>query len=424
MKDKIKDIFNKKLTFEETINLLLTLMVVVMPYIIINGYNSFYREGKAAFNYVIGFILLILMLFKRDRLKYKQQKIAIIFLLTLFISSIFSHYKSVAFFGILTRDEGFFMILVYVVLYIASANYIKITEKKLDFWIISADIMALYGIMQFWGFNIVNIIFKDGKPFKESIGFIGHRNFFSTYLVIFLFLSFIRYIYYGKKKNLIMSMPLFAALLCTLTRSGWVAFLAVSVLGLFTVIKRTDCIKRAGVVFLSYALIFALLNTLSNGGILNRGQTIINDTVNFSEDAGSHRVKIWKMGIEMFKSSPIIGYGPDTFRMVSMDICPDKALDFILSTKSYADKAHNEFIEYMVAGGLLTLLAYIGFVLSILKGLWRKRKNDLSKVFMLFLIGYLIQSFFNISVPMVAPIYWIFLGLITKIINEEGLYLK
>lgn len=421
MGGRIKDIFSKKLTFEEITNVLLTLIVVVMPYIVMRGYNSFYREGKVAFNYVIGFLLLILMIVKRDKVKYKQQKIAIVFLLTLLISSIFSPYKSVAFFGIVTRDEGFFMLLVYVVLYIASANHIKITEKKLVLWIISADVMALYGIMQFWKFDIVSMIVKAEKPIITSIGFIGNRNFFSTYLVIFLFIAFTLYIFFGSKRYLIMSIPLFAALLCTLTRSGWVAFLVVSLLGFLTIMKRSDCIKRGIIVFISYALVFTVINVFSDGGILSRGKTIINDTVNFDDDSGSHRIEIWKMGLEIFKARPLIGSGPDTFKMASMDICPERATKFIITTNTYADKAHNEFIEYMAAGGILTLLAYIVFVLSILKGLWVKRKSDIAKIFMLFLGGYLVQSFFNISVVMVAPIFWIFLGVITKIINEDNI---
>ncbi|MDV4149356.1 hypothetical protein R0131_00750 [Clostridium sp. AL.422] len=41
-------------------------------------------------------------------------------------------------------------------------------------------------------------------------------------------------------------------------------------------------------------------------------------------------------------------------------------------------------------------------------------RSDLSKVLLLTLIGYLVQSFFNISVVMVAPIFWIFLGVCAK----------
>lgn len=419
MGDKIEKILNRKLTVEEAINVLITLIVVVMPYIVMNGYNSFYREGKVAFNYVIGLVLLVLMVIKRNKFKYKQQKLAIIFLSTLLVSSILSPYKSVAFLGIVTRDEGFFMLLVYIVLYIAASNYIKITREKIIFWIVSANIMALYGVVQFWGFNIFNIIFKVKDPVIQSYGFIGNRNFFSTYLIMFLFISFSAYIYYGDKKCLVLSMPLFAALLCTLTRSGWVAFLIVSILGLITIIKRVDCVKRACIVFLSYILIFVTINVFSDWGIISRGRTIIDDTVNLNESSGSHRIEIWKMGLKIFQSSPIIGYGPDSFKLASMDICPDEAVEFMFETNTYADKAHNEFIEYMIEGGILTLSTYILFILSILRELWLKRRSDLAKIFMLFIIGYLVQSFFNISVIMVAPIYWIFLGVITKIINED-----
>ena len=46
--------------------------------------------------------------------------------------------------------------------------------------------------------------------------------------------------------------------------------------------------------------------------------------------------------------------------------------------------------------------------------------NNLFKVLLLTLLGYLVQSFFNISVIMVAPIFWIFLGFCVKEIEGKS----
>ena len=56
----------------------------------------------------------------------------------------------------------------------------------------------------------------------------------------------------------------------------------------------------------------------------------------------------------------------------------------------------------------------------IIIGLIKNIADDKFKIMFLVLIGYLIQSFLNISVVMVAPLYWIFLGCCVKSINDKA----
>ena len=50
--------------------------------------------------------------------------------------------------------------------------------------------------------------------------------------------------------------------------------------------------------------------------------------------------------------------------------------------------------------------------------LYYKRKNEDFVIIMLGILAYLIQAFANISVIMVAPLFWILLGYAFKKINE------
>jgi uncharacterized membrane protein YfhO len=59
-------------------------------------------------------------------------------------------------------------------------------------------------------------------------------------------------------------------------------------------------------------------------------------------------------------------------------------------------------------------ISYISLISVILYKLFKHREDDVSKIFMLTIMGYIVQSFFNNSVIAVAPLYWILLGAAVK----------
>ena len=106
-----------------------------------------------------------------------------------------------------------------------------------------------------------------------------------------------------------------------------------------------------------------------------------------------------------------MGWGPDTLMYRLNDDYNELQNEYLNSHGGYIDKAHNEFLEYAVCNGVFNLLAYLVLIGLIIYKLIGEINNDISKVLLLTIIGYLVQSLFNISVIMVAPLYWILLGL-------------
>jgi len=84
------------------------------------------------------------------------------------------------------------------------------------------------------------------------------------------------------------------------------------------------------------------------------------------------------------------------------------------------DKSHNEYLEYAVSNGIFSLLLYSIFLGAILIMLFKNRRNYISKILFLTILGYMFQGFFNISVIMVAPIFWILLGASIKLMEETN----
>lgn len=226
---KIRGAFTKEIDPKILVNIILYSVIIIMPFIVVNVSSPRYVVGKLVFLYIIGILSIISLIRLRVTEFNFEHKIALVFLLTMLIPSILSPQKYVAFIGNIQRNEGFIMYCIYVLLFILASKYFSINKKILNIILIFSCIMGGYGILQFYGIDPIQLWMFGFIPVSDSIGMIGNRNFFSSYLCIFLFISMSIYIFNGGRKYLIYSMILFAALICTLTRSGWLAFLVYSI---------------------------------------------------------------------------------------------------------------------------------------------------------------------------------------------------
>lgn len=418
--EKEKSFLSKEISTENIISLLLYSVILIMPFVVVNVSNPRYVVGKLVFLYIVGIILFYLSIKVRFKNFNIYHKISFIFLLTAFIPSILSPQKYVAFMGSFDRGEGFFIYCIYILLFVLSSRYLIVNSKTIKITFLVVSIMAIYGVFQFYGFDPIQGWMFGEIIAKESIGFIGHRNFFSTYLCIFLFLSTAIYIFKGNKIYLMFSSIFFAALLCSLTRGGWLAFLIYSFVGGILILKRKECLKRALLIFISFTLVFIALNITTDNKVIGRAdkELIISEEGEFRNSAGA-RVDILRMSFRAFLDKPFLGEGPDSLKMRLLKDYPEESLAHTTKYNEIIDKSHNEFLELAVSNGIFNLISYLALIGLILYNLIKKSKNDSYKILALTLFGYLVQSFLNISVIMVAPIYWIFLGYCVKSLNKE-----
>lgn len=346
----------------------------------------------------------------------KEHIIALIFLLTIAISTLFSPYKDIAIFGNYDRNEGLIMWGVYIALFIISSRYLIINKKMINIIFIVASIMGIYGVFQFYGFDPIQKWALGTIKVSNSFGTIGNRNFYSTYICLFLFISMSIFIFKGEKRYLIYSIFLFSGLLCSLTRGGWLAFILFSIIGFMFIVKNKRALKRVSLVFIIFSVVFFVINLTSNNKITGRTDKslIISESGNFNGSAGA-RINILKLSWKAFCDKPFLGTGPDTLKQRLSEDYPMEMLDYLLKYKQTIDKAHNEFLELAVSCGIFTLLSYLLLIILILIPIIKNFKDDRCKTLFLVIIGYLIQSFFNISVIIVAPLFWIFMGYCVKV---------
>ena len=412
MGNKLNEILKIEVKVEVLINIILYSVILLMPFIVVNVSFPRYSVGKELFLYGIGILLFVIIICLKTRRFTKEELAAFIFLLTMLIPSILSPVRGVAIWGSVARGEGFVIFSIYIMLFFLAHRYLSINKNLLTIILISASIMALYSILQFYGFDPIQKWMFGYISNPTSIGFIGNRNFLSSYICIFLFISMAVYIFYGGKRYLIFSSILFTGLICTLTRSGWLAFLIYSIIGLTFILRDKALLKRALKVFIIFLIIFLILNNKNYNNFTNRAV----NTISINEETkevtvnDSGRIGILKIVWKAFMDKPFMGWGPDTLKYRLNEEYNELQNNYISDHGAYIDKAHNEFLEYAVCNGIFNLLAYLYLIWLIIYKLIGEINNNISKILLLTLIGYLIQSFFNISVVMVAPLFWIFLG--------------
>jgi hypothetical protein len=122
---------------------------------------------------------------------------------------------------------------------------------------------------------------------------------------------------------------------------------------------------------------------------------------------GSHRIYIWQNALEAFPSdNPIIGSGPDTF----WQAFPNRAEVLELHGVRY-DKAHNEYLQILICQGILGLLCFLVFLGYLLvRAVPKAFKNPMLMAVLAGFMGYCVQAFFNISLPIASQMLWVMAG--------------
>ena len=129
---------------------------------------------------------------------------------------------------------------------------------------------------------------------------------------------------------------------------------------------------------------------------------------NFDDNFGTYRIFLWKRAITLIPQFPILGSGPDTFAIRFMEkYTTDIAA---IGPLTINDTAANVYLTMIINLGIVGLTNYLAFILSQLKS-GIKNMNCYSSILLIAMMCYLVQDFFNLSVVIVSPIFWILMAL-------------
>lgn len=403
------------------INRALWVLATIIPILIvpIKGLPDIFNVAKAPV-FTIGCIYIAYLLLRLKKTNRSPENIALLlYLLFVLAATILAYKPLLALSGTsytAGRFEGFTTLFFYGILFYAAKDHLRITKKEILFFITVQSLVALYAVLQFYK---IDPLVEYLNYTKGSYSTIGNQNFLASFCLLLLILS--SGFYLKEKKWLLLIFPVlfFGAILASNTRGCWLAMIVVSVLSLFLLRYKKYWIYYL-TLMATLVLVFVAMNYSSGSKIKHRTKTIKTELSLKDDKAGSGRVMIWMMSLDVIKKHPLFGAGPENLKEALKQTDNHRANEYYKLTGRTIDKAHNELLHIGAVSGLPALALYIVFISVIfIKNRKALFTGNIKTLLAFTIIAYLLQSLFNISVIAVAPLFWILLGVFAQ--NESSL---
>ena len=336
----------------------------------------------------------------------------------LFISTLLSPYKEVAFNGQGVRNDGFIIQSFYVAVYFLISHLLKLRKFDLNVYCCGATIVAGLVMFHFFGVDLLSTGFS--KPNWESgllfMGPMGNINLTSYFVTAALVLASGIYITEQQlpfdrngavtlscvalmlwaELNLNTDAGIVALGVVLLTwilegkfgTTGWLLVAAAILFGAAAVFIGCDfasdsvgrckekidlalsrrrlligslVIDGLAVVGIFVASFFAAKSQKS-GVLYEFGQMVYHG--NFSDKFGHNRMFTWKRTLKLVGNKPVFGSGPDSFCTVFNEVYGEESKKFFGGRN--LDKAHNEFLQLLICSGFTGLGAFLAFIGSLI----------------------------------------------------------
>jgi len=214
--------------------------------------------------------------------------------------------------------------------------------------------------------------------------------------------------------------------LTSLIVAGFVALLAIAVPKIKAFEKIPMKLYRLGsavVVFAAICFAVTYLWFFGSGhtGMIYEASEVLRGR--WDDSFGSTRVYIWRSILSgITQQGLLLGTGPDTLGFWSIEPFARYIPEFGVLLVAQIDSAHNEYLQILATGGLLSLLSYLGALVLAAKS-WLSHPSDkLSAIAGAGVLFYCIQAFFGISMFIAAPFFWACLAVLIH--SQNSLSLK
>lgn len=132
---------------------------------------------------------------------------------------------------------------------------------------------------------------------------------------------------------------------------------------------------------------------------------------NMADDAGSGRGIVWKRTVQLIGEHPILGSGTGAFL--------EAFAPYNVGLTQTFDFAHNDFLQIAACQGIVGLILYLGFIISLaVRGFKKIFRCPWVLVCISSCVGYIVYSFFTFSIAIVSPLFWVMAGLLDKMVRQ------
>lgn len=363
--------------------------------------------GKAfAFRILVGiaFIAWLILAIRRPEFRPKKNCILlslILFLIVIGIANILGQNPYQSFWSIFERMEGYVTMLHLFAFFLVATSLIK--TKKTWFNILAAS--TFISIIMIWlGFaQLANPeTISQGNRLDATFGNPIYLAIYNLFHIFFALILIFNRDYFQKNwQKIIFGVIGFLHLIIlyfTITRGAvlglMVGIFVVVLLNIILIKKASPKIWKtslfaliAGIILLALFFSFKESNFVQSSPLLSRFAEI-----NLQSGTSGARILNWQIAWEGFQKKPILGYGMGNYSVV-YDKYYNPALH---GNEAWFDHTHNIVFDWLIAGGLLGLLAYLLLFLALFSQIYKSENYSLveKNLFVGLMVAYFAQNLF------------------------------
>ncbi|MEK7642590.1 MAG: O-antigen ligase family protein [Patescibacteria group bacterium] len=349
----------------------------------------------------------------------------ILFLFSILVSTVLSENPFKSFWSNYERMEGYISLLHFGAYFVVLGSTLReqSTWNKLLATSLGASfIMAIYSFFQLTGKIVIN---QGGVRVDGTFGNATYLGIYMVFHIFFAMLLFMRY--RGNWQRIliaIIALMDIVVLYFTATRGAILGFLGGALLTfLFLTLKseRGAAIRKISLGFvIAVVVLVGSFFALSQSKFVNDSPVLSRfTTLSLQEIKGQGRYFVWPMAWKGFLERPIFGWGQESFNFVFNKYYDPR----MYNQEPWFDRTHDIVLDWLIAGGLLGLLAYMSLFVAMLYYI-RKAKDDfLSKEDKAIVLGLLAAYLFhNIFVFDQIGSYILFFTLLAYVHNHAEPY--
>jgi len=321
-----------------------------------------------------------------------------------FVLALFSVDYNRSFWGDWQRMDGLFYYWPFLIFFIAilMAFKYKTAWQKLFF---TQQLIFLATIIWAWGQKFSFWFMADDQA-GRVYALIGNANFLAHYLLLAFYLSLFLFVSEHKYRYLHLAVAVFSVpiIYWTQSRGAWLAlFVSLLFLALWQICQFIKTKNWRALKIASILVIFSFLSLYFISDQRHRRVTLDDATV-------ETRLVAWDAAYQGFLDKPMLGWGRNNFQIVFNKYLDNKIYTGP-GTPMWFDKAHNQYLDYLVETGMLGLIIYLLFLAWPFL-LVKKIYPHNNKVIFLSagLVANLIFLFFNFDTQAAYILYFIYLA--------------
>lgn len=384
-----------------------TFAILFIPLIVTSSlYFPFVTGKNFVFRLLVelmfGAWLLLTFIDKKYRPRFSWLLLTLTaFVATITLSDFLGENSYLSFWGNFGRMEGLITIL-HLFVYFLIVGSILNTEK-LWHCFLSVSVIANAGVLLVSLGQLINLIpiYRDVSEGRLD-GTFGNASFLASYLLLNFFLTL--YLLWQNRKRTIVrliygaiAMISVVVIYFTATRSaiiGLAGGLLIMAILMVALEKKREISRGVAVGVISVTLLFAGLFFVLKNQDLIKDNLVLNrfSQISLQDLKKQNRYQLWLVAWAGVKERPLLGWGQENFYYVFQ-----KHYRPTLYNKNevYSDRAHNLIFDWLIAGGLFGLFAYLTIIFASLYTLWRSKYQNFSSAERYTLTGFFAAYFIN-----------------------------